>query len=445
MNLESTFIYKNLMRIIFSLLIVLISHGITFSQSWGLLPNSPTAGFRHDDIYFINGDTGWVVNVDGYIFRTNDGGNSFITQLFNPAVSFRCVVFTDSNKGWAGNLGTGSWSSTTDTMPMYQTSDGGSSWQIVTNISGSLPKGICGLDAVNDSVIYAVGRVGGPCHIIKTLNGGVSWFSINTPSGAWYLIDCHFFSADTGLVIGATGSSFTNERYAIYYTTNGGNNWQPVGNTSSFNGHGWKISFPSRYTGYVSIETSGSDSVPVLKTTDGGLTWQEKLWSILPWYAQGIGFINDSTGWCGSSTNQVKETVDSANSWTVVPFVSNFNRFRLVNDTVAFASGNRIWKYSNQVVGENELSSLPGMILKQNYPNPFSSNTIIEYSIPRRGKVTLKVYDFAGRHVTTLVDSEQEKNTYKVELLLPYFYDTHFFYTLYFDNFFLLKQMVMVK
>jgi len=46
--------------------------------------------------------------------------------------------------------------------------------------------------------------------------------------------------------------------------------------------------------------------------------------------------------------------------------------------------------------------------IKQNYPNPFGSQTVIKYGCPRRAKVCIEVFDVMGRVVTTLVDREVE-------------------------------------
>jgi len=51
--------------------------------------------------------------------------------------------------------------------------------------------------------------------------------------------------------------------------------------------------------------------------------------------------------------------------------------------------------------------------LAQNYPNPFNPLSDIEFSVARSGRVTLRVYDIAGRPVRTLVDNWREPGRYK--------------------------------
>ena len=55
-----------------------------------------------------------------------------------------------------------------------------------------------------------------------------------------------------------------------------------------------------------------------------------------------------------------------------------------------------------------------GYKLNQNYPNPFSGVTTIEYYIPVSGKVSLKVYDLSGRHIATLVDEFQQAGNHTI-------------------------------
>ncbi|MBN2070495.1 MAG: T9SS type A sorting domain-containing protein [Candidatus Krumholzibacteriota bacterium] len=56
------------------------------------------------------------------------------------------------------------------------------------------------------------------------------------------------------------------------------------------------------------------------------------------------------------------------------------------------------------------------IFMSQNYPNPFNGgSTSINYSIPAGGaKVSLKIYDVAGRRVRTLVEAIQPSGSYQV-------------------------------
>ena len=74
----------------------------------------------------------------------------------------------------------------------------------------------------------------------------------------------------------------------------------------------WKISFPSRDVGYVSVEHKRY--AKVLKTMDGGVTWQEL---IVPnnRHLQAVGFISPSVGWVGGHGG-TSFTTDGGDTWT---------------------------------------------------------------------------------------------------------------------------------
>ena len=52
--------------------------------------------------------------------------------------------------------------------------------------------------------------------------------------------------------------------------------------------------------------------------------------------------------------------------------------------------------------------------LRQNFPNPFNPITTIQYSIPNRSNVVLKIYDILGNEVRTLVNEEKEQGVYTI-------------------------------
>ncbi|MFO8061980.1 MAG: T9SS type A sorting domain-containing protein, partial [bacterium] len=51
--------------------------------------------------------------------------------------------------------------------------------------------------------------------------------------------------------------------------------------------------------------------------------------------------------------------------------------------------------------------------LARNFPNPFTGNTVIEYSIPTETNVKLAIYDVTGKEVRTLVNDMQGVNYYR--------------------------------
>jgi hypothetical protein len=66
------------------------------------------------------------------------------------------------------------------------------------------------------------------------------------------------------------------------------------------------------------------------------------------------------------------------------------------------------------IIEEDPEARTMGFGLFQNFPNPFSESTTIKYQLPSRGKISLKIYDVAGKLVNTLVDREQTAGDYSV-------------------------------
>jgi hypothetical protein len=72
------------------------------------------------------------------------------------------------------------------------------------------------------------------------------------------------------------------------------------------------------------------------------------------------------------------------------------------------------FEYSEEVTIEN--STLPDKYsLSQNYPNPFNPSTTIEFTLPQKEFVTIKLYDVLGNEVKTLLDEEVDAGLHKLE------------------------------
>lgn len=57
-------------------------------------------------------------------------------------------------------------------------------------------------------------------------------------------------------------------------------------------------------------------------------------------------------------------------------------------------------------LGINNADSSPVPMLEQNFPNPFTDQTSFSFKLHREEKVSLKIFDFTGRSVTTLIDNQ---------------------------------------
>jgi photosystem II stability/assembly factor-like uncharacterized protein len=432
------------------------------SPTWQTLTNVPVIR-RYNDVYFVTPKMGWIVNGAGQIYKTTNGGSSWQKQFENSTAHFRSVAFLDSLRGWAGNVGPGEFGAT-DSAVFYHTKNGGSTWEPIYTFMGPRPTGLCGMHVMNDSVICAVGRVRGPSFFAKTTDSGKTWISKEMSAYAAGLIDVYFFHPDTGYAVGLTNATHDNSSGVILFTADGGETWVRRFITTRAGEWCWKISFPSRRVGYVSLQRNSLTPIYFLKTTDGGNTWEEKLFSSSYYFVQGIGFLTEQIGWIGGSgTFPVFQTTDGGETWQSTNFGVQVNRFRFLSDTLGYAVGQRAYKYSRQTtvgVAANKNEIPLHFELWQNYPNPFVSaakspaagrenlQTTIRYRLPQRARVTLRIYDFLGRLMKELINQEQDAGLKSLtwdgtdELNRPVSAGIYF-YTLRADDFTQTRKMVV--
>ena len=142
-------------------------------------------------------------------------------------------------------------------------------------------------------------------------------------------------------------------------STDGGESWSEVYQSSRIGEWFWKISFPSRNVGYISLQRNVGSPVNFVKTTDGGKTWFEKQFSSDPYFVQGIGFANDTIGWIGGNSPQpTYQTPNGGDTWFPADFGSRINRFRFLNEVIGFAAGQSIYKYSGKVVSSIDYENI---------------------------------------------------------------------------------------
>ena len=100
--------------------------------------------------------------------------------------------------------------------------------------------------------------------------------------------------------------------------------------------------------------------------------------------------------------------------------------------------------------GTKAVKERPGTLpaeykLSQNYPNPFNPTTQIEYSIPKNGFVTLKVFNILGQEVATLFSGAQHAGNFTATFDGSKFASGVYFYRLQAGNVSITKKLVFMK
>lgn len=138
--------------------------------------NPRPTGNRVNTVFFVNGSTGWRGGDSGEIFKTTDGGATWVRQNSGISASIYGIKFFDANTGWA----TGAFGA------MLRTTDGGTTWAVAkagdTSSSSYEQQGI--ITVVDAKTVY-VGRLANSYGgyygtIYGSTDGGVTWRAINT-------------------------------------------------------------------------------------------------------------------------------------------------------------------------------------------------------------------------------------------------------------------------
>lgn len=245
------------------------------------------------DLVFVGPQDGWLLVHVGVgmshdyvvLYRTTDGGQTW-ARLIDPygdsgiqGCQKTALVFTSPQTGWL----TGDCNGVMAGAFLFQTADGGQTWQPVTlptpagapNLFSD-PGPACGtwspiflspqdgklivrcLDYTQDPAVISY-------YLFTTHDGGSSWASTSSPAGS-----LAFTTDDTGWALGRD----------LFHTADGGQTWMEV-KTVNWDG---QFSFVSDSLGWA-VARAASDAgtlIALVQTSDGGQTWSEVYPAIAP-------------------------------------------------------------------------------------------------------------------------------------------------------------------
>lgn len=165
------------------------------------------------------------------------------------------VFFLNENDGFITSYNGG----------IYKTTDAAKTWTALNSTTNLPIRDIYFLNADNGIAVGGLNSCGGTgCippggFILKTQNGGQTWSKIFTPSRKLEITSVYFINDLLGFCVGDN---------VIYKTTDGGQHWTE-NQISNLGGKMMKIKFSDNLNGFIVCMFD-----KILKTTDGGNTWQ---------------------------------------------------------------------------------------------------------------------------------------------------------------------------
>jgi len=390
------------------LLSFLLIAGLASAQTynWKLLVSPPSTTGRYDDVFFLNENLGWAARGgNGTVFKTINGGQSWTEQTVSSTTGqyFRNIEFLNENIGFVGTLNNN----------FYKTTNGGTTWTRVNNIT-PYPEAICGLDTVGASTVYGCGAWFSPAYVIKSTDSGNTWKYIDMSAYATALVEILFIDENVGFVSGGD-----NDGAVILKTTNGGDTWTQIYRTNEPGDYVWKMQIlgdQNRMFCSIESETQGK----LLKTLDGGTTWQTK--NFPDHYVQAVGFVSETHGWMGGHNSGFMETFDGGNSWINNNLGGSLNRIFFVNDNVAFASGNHIYKMTTTGLATNETENEKVVNLEIDVvPNPIKDKLNLNINYLHSDHIIIGLYDLTGKYLGNILkDDISAKDLKKYSLDFKY-------------------------
>ncbi|MEJ2535780.1 MAG: T9SS type A sorting domain-containing protein [Calditrichia bacterium] len=276
--------------------------------------------------------------------------------------------------------------------------DDGDNWEKIT--TSIFPPSYVSTLAGNDSVLF-VGTEGFSIDVYKTTNNGNSFESLNVPG-----------SGNITALQSKNGFVFAGRTTGVYRTSDNGENWVSVNSGFPSNVFIQDINSNNNFI-YVSTINSG-----LFRSSSNGDDWEEIGGGIINDVAYSIETKNEQI-FIGTRASGVFYSDDNGLTWMEFNerLFSGFSgtypsvlSMIVKSDTVYCGLQNYgVWKSPIPTITNAAIDEfLPTEFsLSQNYPNPFNPVTTIQYNLPQKGEVVLKIYDMLGREIKTLVDRVQ--------------------------------------
>ena len=221
------------------------------------------------------------------------------------------------------------------------------------------------------------------------------------------LVEIKFLDELNGFVAGRN-----NTGAVVLKTIDGGVTWSTIFQANISGEYVWKLqildSNPDAMFG--AIFASYPNPGKLIKSLDGGTTWTT--YDAPESGVEAVGFISETKGWMGGHTTGFHETTDGGATWTDLSLGGNLNRIFIMNNSLAYAAGATVYKYTTETLNTNN-----SKIFKKDLSITFSKNPVnklLEFTINynTNDNILIELYNINGAFVKQLTrDSIYNKNS----------------------------------
>lgn len=416
------------------------------------------------------------------VFIISFGVISGINSMWNPAGEM-----TQGNTDWVysmassgdGELYASSWA-----RGIYRSTDLGATW----TFSGLTGKRVSHLSIAPDGDIFALSKTQSNSYIHRSTDRGNSWtdvysgtFLLNYAGGGEIV-----YPADGSIVAAfavTVGPTIGDVSTYVFKSTNGGDSFfqtQVIGlgfvggmkitadnkillgtslggvlrSTNNGNSFGSLTSFPSIFIKTIQLAPDNtiyvSDAYGLNRSTNNGLTFEDA--SVPDNFSTVTAAIVNFNGdvFLSKDDRKVFYSSDRGINWTQInegiPVTAYIYSFTSAHGKIYGGTSNSGAFYYDYLTGiKSNTLTANEFRLEQNYPNPFNPVTHLKFGITKSELVSLKVYNSAGKVVTTLVNEIKPAGKYEIKFDGSSFTSGIYFYRLETDGFRDTKSMILLK
>jgi photosystem II stability/assembly factor-like uncharacterized protein len=444
--------FSSIMKQRYSILIIIAFFSFQAVGQDGWTRQSTTYTSSLKAVHALDAMNVWAAGSNGLLIHSEDGGVTWDSVPTLTSKYLATIEFINADTGFVAGDDNETGNPYDGAHLLQRTVNGGQDWEFKGLIGGS-QNTVFDLDFVEGPSGEPMRgyAVGGLANVWISYDWGDTWDHVSGDCGEGNFNSCYFADSITGWFVGTPSNV---KPYTIMYTDDGGKSFieQVDPNEIKLNG----VCFGSELQG-IAVGNSGI----VMYTSDGGTTWEtctdeDVTGGSKTWFS--VFLTETGKAWAVGKNGMIVHSGDWGHTWEAQASNTTqlLSEVYFINDNEGWIAGglteNVVLHTTNGGksgigTGIEDPEEVPGtaFFMEQNYPNPFSTSTIINYTLGHPGKISLSVFDIAGRKIQSLVNEFQSEGKHSVIWDAGQFSDGIYFYELNIDQGPVCVKMMMLK